>query len=117
MGGPRPSWEGRINPPTARALMPAPENQGLRLAIEINGTVVKGWLSYHQMQKRRPSRTGVKISAPTKAQWASAHTRFLVKYIRPANTIRKIIARRPIFLRSTSVGSAAQDRNAAMSLA
>lgn len=58
-----------------------------------------------------PLRPGLS-NVVTRDQCASTQTRFLVKYISAANTIRKIMTRKPTLLRSVIVGSAAQNRNA-----
>ena len=55
-------------------------------------------------------------SGSAAGQCTADHTFFLVKYMRPASTIRKIMAWKPIRLRCTRCGSAAHIRKAAMSL-
>src|SRR5450631_3634535 len=50
------------------------------------------------------------------AQCTADHTFFLVKYMSPASTIRKIITWKPMRLRASRCGSAAHIRKAAASL-
>src|SRR5579863_6068814 len=69
-----------------------------------------------ETQQKSPLTGGFWKSHDSQGQCASAQTFFLVKYINPANTIRKIKTSSPNCLRASMCGSAAHIRNVAMSL-
>src|SRR5579872_6955259 len=80
----------------------------------------RGWCSAHHpgmTVTKKPLAGLFRFQQFRKAQCASAHTFFLVKYIIPAKMIRNTKTTSPVCLRVSNFGSAAHIKNVAISCA